>query len=110
MNADGSGQAVVARPGGGDHDWSPGGRRIVFSGGGAIHTIRPDGRRHKRIARGRNYETHWSPDGSSIVFRRVNRNHYEIYVMTASGKNVTNLTNTRRPVLEASPAWAPTRG
>jgi TolB protein len=109
MNADGPEQDVIARPGGGDHDWSPGGGRIVFVEKGAIHTIRPDGRRHKRIARGRNHEPQWSPDGSSIVFGHVSRNKYEIYVMSAAGKNVSNLTNTPRPVLEASPAWSPAR-
>jgi TolB protein len=107
MNADGSGRTLVVRPGGGDHDWSPSGGRIVFGSGGAIHTIRPDGRRHKRIARGRNYEPRWSPDGRRIVYRHRSRNHYEIYVVSASGKNVTNLTNTPRPVLEDSPAWSP---
>ena len=107
MNADGSGRTLVVRPGGGDHDWSPGGGRIVFLSRDAIHTIRPDGRRHKRIVRGHNREPRWSPDGRSIVYRHTSRNHYEIYAVDAMGKNVTNLTNTPRPVLEDSPAWSP---
>ena len=110
MNPDGSGGTLLVRPGDGDHDWSPGGGRIVFLSDDAIHTIRPDGRRHKRIVRGHNREPRWSPDGRRIVYRHRSRNHYEIYVVDASGKNVTNLTNTARPVLEDSPAWSPARG
>ena len=109
-NPDGSEQALAGpTPNGGHgHDWSPGGGRIVFVNGGAIHTVGSDGRRHKRIARGYDRAPRWSPDGRSIVFRRTVRNRYDIYLMTASGKNVTNLTDTPRPVLEDSPAWSPT--
>jgi Tol biopolymer transport system component len=119
MNADGSEQTLVGRTpegveggeGGEKAAWSPTGGRIVFISDGEIHTVRPDGRRHKRIARGRDHEPQWSPDGSSIVFRGRGRakNQYDIWVMSASGKNPTNLTNTPKPVLETSPAWSPAR-
>lgn len=111
MNADGSEQTLVG-PGKFSPEtpsWSPGGKRIAFLSGRAIHTVRPDGRRHKRVARGHNDEPQWSPDGRSIVFRGRARNQYDIYVMLASGANATNVTDTPRPVLEASPAWSPTR-
>jgi Tol biopolymer transport system component len=109
MDADGSNRTLVV-PNARDHEWSPRGGRVVFSMGYAIHTVRPDGRRHKRLARGRSHGPSWSADGRSIVFRRETKKQWDVYVMTASGKNVTNLTHTPKPFFEDVPAWSPAGG
>jgi TolB protein len=111
MNADGSDRRLVGRTphGGWGPAWSPGGGRIVFVSDRAIHTIRPDGRRHKRVARGRNDEPYWSQDGRSIVFRRETKHQWDIWVMTTAGKDAKNLTHTPKPLFEDAPAWSPAR-
>lgn len=81
MNADGSGQRLLAR--GGSHPtWSPNGRTIAFDGGGpgecppeafrcghlvAVWTVRVDGsalRRHDAASR----NASWSPSGRRIAY------------------------------------------
>ncbi|TME07386.1 MAG: hypothetical protein E6I71_01005 [Chloroflexi bacterium] len=47
-------------------------------------------------------EPAWSPDGTRIAFRRSG----EIFVMSADGAGVTNLTNNNS-AYDASPAWSP---
>lgn len=83
--------------------WSPRGTRIVFVSEHSIHTAAPDGRRHRKLTRGN--EPMWS--GNQIVFARLKGNNWDLHVMSASGRNPTNLTNTPRPTQERSPAWSP---
>jgi len=112
MNADGSNQRNLTRTPGINEDspsWSPTGRSITFTSGRkvggvrAVHTIGPDGRRHRSLSRGT--QPTWSGDGQSIVFIRARGNKSDIYVMTAAGRNPTNLTGT--PAREFAPAWSP---
>lgn len=81
MNADGSGQRLLAQ-GGGNPTWSPNGRMIAFNGGGpgdcppeafrcghlvAVWTVRVDGsglRRHDAASR----NPSWSPSGRRIAY------------------------------------------
>jgi Tol biopolymer transport system component len=112
MNADGSEQRNITRTPGVsyfDPRWSPNGKMILFTAaGGKIHTISPDGRHHRNLTprgRGRR-DPEWSADGRSIVFARALRNALDIYVMTARGANLVNITNTARPIQERSPAWS----
>ena len=111
MNADGSSPLVLPNtaPSGEERPaWSPTGSRILYARWrGPIHAIRPDGRGHRILARGRNEAPGWSSDGRRVVFRRESKNQWDLHVMTASGKNVTNLTNTPRPLFEDVPAWSP---
>jgi TolB protein len=112
MNADGSGVSVLETTWATQDEppaWSAGGARILFaSRNGPIYSIRPDGRRHRLLTQGHNAHPQWSSDGRSIVFQRDAKHQLDVYVMTASGTRVTNLTNTPRPLLEAAPSWSPT--
>jgi Tol biopolymer transport system component len=107
VNVDGSGRRQLTHTEALAPSWSPTGSKIVFVSGGEVHTIRPDGRRHKRVARGRNDVPRWAPDARSIVFRRETRNQWDVHVTTVSGEDVTNLTHTAKPLFEDVPAWSP---
>ncbi len=54
---------------------------------------------------GFDYAARWSPDGKWIVFTSERDENAEIYVMDASGGNVTNLSND--PKMDIDPAWQP---
>ncbi|MEA5078123.1 MAG: protein kinase [Anaerolineaceae bacterium] len=54
---------------------------------------------------GKDYAACWSPDAQWIVFTSDRDDNSEIYIMDASGENVTNLTN--HPGLDKDPAWQP---
>src|SRR5919106_6113224 len=64
-----------------DPDWSPSGRRLVFSlGGHAIYTVRTNGTQLRRLTgRGRvghdDWDPAWSPKGGAILFTRDGRIH-----------------------------------
>ena len=54
---------------------------------------------------GKDYAACWSPDAQWIVFTSDRDDNSEVYIMDASGQNVTNLTN--HPGLDKDPAWQP---
>lgn len=91
--------------------WSPDGTRIAFTrenkkGNSDIYVVRPNGRKLKRLThkRGDESEPSWSPDSNSIAYsRRVGRT-YQIYVMTARGKEQTSFTQSES-FLNISPWW-----
>jgi TolB protein len=95
--------------------WSPNGRTIAFESSKQglsrpdIHVIRVDGTRHVNLAKSPNYdaEPEWSPDGRSIVFASTRDGSRDIYVMTASGRNQTNLTFGAIGTRNARPAYSP---
>jgi Tol biopolymer transport system component len=68
-------------------------------GGSHIFTIDADGTNRTDLGRGSHPA--WSADGASIVFTRSR----QIYVMSATGQNVTNLSNGRTG--DREPTWAP---
>jgi Tol biopolymer transport system component len=114
MNADGSDQRNLTGTPGINEDfptWSPTGTSIAFTSGSkyrrtrTIHTIRPDGRRHRNLGRGT--QPSWRANGRSIVFIRTQRGDSDIYVMTATGRNATKLTNSGDGTQNVSPAWSP---
>jgi len=47
----------------------------------------------------------WSPDGKWVVFTSERDDNAEIYIISADGKDLTNLTNF--PSEEKEPAWQP---
>jgi Tol biopolymer transport system component len=119
INANGSGFRTLTK-GLADHDspaWSPSGRKIAFisSRGNKvdIHVINRDGSRNRNLtrkARTADWDPAWSPDGQRIAFRRTNLNgDDDIYVMTATGQQQTNITNAPRGTRHNSPEWMPRR-
>lgn len=100
MDADGSNPTRLLKMSGREvyPDWSPDGNRIVFShfGGGqaGIHVIDVDGTGLTVLAAGPNHSPQWSPDGKRIAFDGEPSDcKFEIYVMTAAGKNLRQLTS-----------------
>ena len=87
-------------------DWSPDGRKIVFSanppgeGGfnGEVFVINADGSGLTRFTNdpGDARWPHWSPDGSQIVFRS-DRDGGGLYVMNADGSGLMRLTSGDYP-------------
>jgi TolB protein len=64
---------------------------------GNVFTVRPDGSGRVKITDSRGGKIHngldsWSPDGKKIAFASNRTGTYEIYVMTANGSGVTQLT------------------
>ena len=78
-----------------------------------IHVINRDGSRDTNLtrkARTADWDPSWSPDGQRIAFRRTNLNDGDdIYVMTASGHDQTNVTNAPMGTRHDSPVWMPRR-
>ncbi len=125
VNADGTGLRLVRRmprewPGAGAPDWSPDGRRLLFSTycyfgncgqpstGAQLFTIDPNGGRPRQLTHlpGNSYNGAWSPDGKKIVFarNRVLGPEGDIYTMNADGTRVRRVTRT--PKLDAhAPDW-----
>ena len=127
MNPDGSGRLQItapknSSPGRFDHDWkpvwSPDSMRILFirSVGCdiddtpvepncesiAVWTINADGSNPAKVADVATDGLAWSPDGTKIVFRGLDR--YDLSTMESDGSNVTRLTNTRDEY-EWMPSW-----
>lgn len=91
--------------------WSPDGTRIAFTrenrkGNSDIYVIRPNSKKLRRLTHRRADESEpsWAPDSSAIAYsRRVGRT-YQIYVMTAKGKDQTNFSQSHS-FLNISPWW-----
>jgi Tol biopolymer transport system component len=130
VNADGSDLRLVRRmprerPGAGTPNWSPDGRRLLFSTysrfgssgqaptGAQLFTVKPNGRGLRQLTHlpGNSYNPAWSPDGSKIVFAR-NRTvgpEADLFTMNADGTQVRRLTHS--PELRAGwPDWRPPLG
>jgi TolB protein len=135
MNADGSEQRqITSGTAENIHPmWSPGSTRILFNttqfaGATAadgrnvpsankvvgekidqkmdLATIRPDGTDLTRITKGGGYTyASFSPDGMSILHRRVQGERSQIYLMDADGSNVRKLSG--ESTLDGWPAWSP---
>ena len=88
--------------------------KIAFSstrdGNLEIYVMDGDGRNQKRVTvnPARDESPAWSPDGKKIAFvsnrNNVNKNHKQIWVIDADGKNPIRLTDG---LVDANPDWSP---
>ena len=125
MNADGSNvqtvldpepesEAAPCRAGSFLGDWSPDGEWITYYAAsvsrqiGQICIIRPDGSDMKVLVSeppAFHVEPAWSPDGETIVYRSIQDNNHEIYVVDVDSGEVRNVSND--PALDLEPTWSP---
>ena len=79
--------------------WSPAGTTIAFNSAEGIDTISPNGSNHKTIlktvATSIVEDPHWSPTGTHLTYRYVNRRSWEsdVYRAAADGSGRKNLTS-----------------
>lgn len=85
--------------------WSVNNQITYFSnagGGQDIYVINSDGTGKTRLtSTGLNGDPSWSPDGNTIVFGRAptgNGSNLNVYTMTSTGTNVTQITNFIEPM------------
>jgi dipeptidyl aminopeptidase/acylaminoacyl peptidase len=120
MNSDGSGEREVAPAmsqfgiGIGAPDWSPDGKKFVFTEGNAIWTINADGSgrillSEQHYAGPQEQDPAWSPDGTKIAFTTYRDGTAEIYTMNPDGSGQTNITRTPPKSIGSNtdPAWSP---
>jgi Tol biopolymer transport system component len=90
-------------------DWSPNGRKILFTrallGGTDVYSMNADGSNVRRLthARGEDIGGTWSPDGKRIVFTSQRFRLSHLFVMRADGSGEHQLT--RRNAEDFEPSW-----
>jgi Tol biopolymer transport system component len=120
----GNARPVVRRSAFGGHDWSPDGRRIVFSSGSGedsyIGVVRRDGTGFRRVV-GNGEAPAYSPDGRWIVFVRPDHRNFDqrrcndtsgqsLWAVAAGGGQARMLRyRSGDPICGAGPDWQPLR-
>jgi Tol biopolymer transport system component len=107
IRPDGSGLHRILDHGWGA-DWSPDGRRLVFTDGRFIKTVRADGTGLRRLRRG--YAPAYSPDGHKIVYLGISARL--IKIMGSDGTRPHRVPHPDNHTLDgeesfSDPAWQP---
>ena len=111
MNADGSGQRLLARDAWMDIAWSPDGREIAFLGGGieneGFYVVKADGSGQRRLTRNAAGLRIWPgrPMGRRSPSAGRRGGHWDVYVMNADRSGVRKLT--RSAADEHWVTWSP---
>jgi len=116
MNADGSNPVRLTDSPGADVRpvWSPDGARIAFvsdrDGNREIYAMNADGTNAVNLSNSPfvDADPAWSPDGSRLAFVSNRDTGYSsLYLMSADGSNVTQITVGDWYRMDSQPAWAP---
>ena len=95
-------------------DWSPDGKKIAYvsqkaDGKGDVWIMNPDGSQKQQLTfdtENYDYYPDWSPDGNHLLYAKTSdkkRGNWELYVMTADGKQHARLTH--HPARDEFPNW-----
>ena len=111
VNADGSGQRMLARNGDAPA-WSPDGRQIAFLYSSKIYVMNANGSEHRNLTRppkpGRSAFLAWSPDGRKLAFLHAGCGDvcFLVSVMNANGSGERKLG---LPLIgyASPPVWSP---
>jgi Tol biopolymer transport system component len=113
MDSNGGNEKLV-RENGFDPDWSPDGKKIVYTApregqGFRLYVMHVDGTNDKDLTTTDNsigfvYPA-WSPDGRQIAFTELVGNDLEVHVIDAQGENLRQLTTLKG--VNSYAAWSP---
>ena len=121
MNADGSGVTQLTTEGGAvSARWSPDGRRIAYSRGGAIKVMNADGGDPKVVLAGGpesaapdlchtgGFPGGWSPDGTRVIYYAASlaRQVGNVCTVSVDGLEVKTVVS-QPPVYNVEPVWSP---
>ena len=94
--------------------WSPNGQQIAYihqvGNASDVWTMNADGSNDvQRTSGGHAYNVSWSPDGTKLVFDRLNpaTGSYQLFIMSADGSDQHLLAGSDTGTSESSPVWAP---
>ncbi len=95
-------------------DWSPDGKQIAFVSGRdaptdvQIYVMNADGSNQRPLlpfVAADHLSPRWSPDGKTVAFYTNRDNNFEVYVASATGDSVVNLSQNAAD--DMTPAWSP---